>query len=305
MIGVLLMAYGSPNSLDEVRPYLEDIRSGRPVSDAAVAELTERYRHVGCPSPLLEVTRAQGELLQAALGDDVKVFVGMKHWSPWIRDAVAAIVAEGIDHVVGIAAAPHNSGISIGGYEQRILRAREELGATFSFEMVRSWHAQPAFIELVARNLRVTLDELSEGPEPLVLFTAHSLPARILEAGDPYRDELLTSATTIAQAARVRRWEFAFQSESQTGEPWLGPDINERLEGCAREGIDRIVVAPIGFVCDHLEIRYDLDLESKAVAERLGIELRRIPSPNAAPELADAMAGAVRATLGAAESRRA
>lgn len=294
MIGVLLMAYGSPDSLEDVRAYLEDIRGGRSVSDDAVAELAERYRRAGCPSPLLETTRGQAAKLQEVLGDGYTVRIGMKHWQPRIQEAVTDLVREGADPIVAIAAAPHESRISIGGYAQRVERACIDLGGGPTLRMVRSWYDQPAFVDLWARNLHAAI---ASTPELPVLFTAHSLPARILAESDPYRDQLLDSARRIAQAAGVRRWELAFQSESATGEPWLGPDVNERLEQLAADGVAGVAIAPIGFVCDHLEILFDLDIECAELAAKLRLELRRVQLPNTDRQLAEAMAGAIRAAL--------
>jgi ferrochelatase len=286
---VLLMAYGSPRSLDEVEPYLRDIRGGRAVSAESVAELTERYRRAGVPSPLLEVSRRQAEALQASMPER-RVYVGMKHWHPYIREAVGQIVADGASRVTGVALAPHYSRISIGGYADRVRAAAEELGGTFTFTMVESWYRQEPFVRLVARNLGAALDGWGEAR---VFFSAHSLPARILHEGDPYRDQLLDSAAMIAERAGIDDWEFAFQSASATGEPWLGPDIVERLTSFAAEGGKRAVVAPIGFVTDHLEILFDIDVECAELAQRLGFELRRIASPNDDPLLAEALRDAV------------
>ncbi|GAC1419766.1 MAG: ferrochelatase [Actinomycetota bacterium] len=299
---VMLMAYGSPRSLDEVGPYLQDIRGGRPVRDEAVAELTDRYRRAGCPSPLLEITKRQAAALAAVLGDEYRVFAGMKHWHPYIKEAAGQIVAEGIDTVIGLALAPHYSKISIGGYEQRL---RDAIGAARGHSMgagagsaahvrmIDHWYEQPAFIQLVAKNIRATgWDFRDEATR--VFFTAHSLPERILNEGDPYKDQLLASAKLIADAAGIAHWEFAFQSASATGEPWLGPDILQALEHCASRGGRRALVAPIGFVTDHLEILFDVDIECMEKAAELGIEVRRVPSPNDDPLLIEALAAAIR-----------
>lgn len=297
MTAILLMAYGSPRSLDEVGDYLRDIRNGREVTSEAVAELTERYRHAGCPSPLLEITQRQAAGLSAVLGDSHSVYVGMKHWHPYIRDAVAQIAAAGHERVIGIALAPHFSQISIGGYAQRVRSAQEELSAAFTFTMVEHWFEQPALIELVARNVRQAavgwrLDDVGTR----IFFTAHSLPERILSEGDPYPDQLISSAKLIADAAGAPRWEFAFQSASATGEPWLGPDILQALDRFAATGGRRAIIAPVGFLTDHLEILYDVDVECATAADRLGIEFRRVDSPNGDPMLTEALAALVRET---------
>ena len=300
--GVLLMTYGSPRTLDEVEGYYTDIRGGRKPSQEAIEELSSRYERIG-GSPLPEITVRQAEALEAELKDDpsgpVPVFVGMKHWHPFIAEAVDEIVAAGVDTLVGIALAPHYSRMSIGGYEDRVQAAREAKDAGFDLRMVRSWYQEPGFVELVAARLRQTLGDWDAASDPAtrVLFSAHSLPERILASGDPYRDQLLDSAEIIAKAAGVSNWEFAFQSASHTGEPWLGPDILERLEVFAGEGGRRAVVAPIGFTADHLEILFDVDIECVELAQRLGLELRRLPSPNDDPGFIGVLADIARTAL--------
>lgn len=298
-IGVLLMAYGGPRSLEEVVPYYTDIRGGRPPTTQALAHLIERYRVIGGSSPLPEITRAQAEALRAMLNDAepgrFKTYVGMKHWHPFIAQAVEQIVRDGTKTVVGLVMAPHYSRMSIGGYEDRLMKASEAAGGGFETLMIHSWYQEPSFVAFAARNLRESLREW-EGAR--VFFTAHSLPARILDDGDPYRDQLLDSSHLVAEAADVPDWEFAFQSASETGEPWLGPNLLERLEAFAEEGGRRAVVAPIGFVADHLEVLYDIDVGCSERARNLGLELRRVPSPNDHPDFIAALADIVRrATL--------
>jgi protoporphyrin/coproporphyrin ferrochelatase len=304
--GILLMTYGSPRTLDEVEGYFTDIRGGRQPSPEAVEELSSRYARIG-GSPLPEITVRQAQALESRLAGDaqggwgpVPVFVGMKHWHPFIAEAVDEIVSAGVDTLVGIALAPHYSRMSIGGYEDRVQAAREARGADFDLRMVRSWYREPAFVDFVAGRLLGTLEGWdASDPSTRVVFTAHSLPERILVWGDPYRDELLDSARMIAEAAGIGRWELAFQSASQTGEPWLGPDVLERLTALAGEGGRRAVVAPIGFTADHLEILFDVDVECMELAERLGLELRRLPSPNDDPGFIEVLAGIARGALSA------
>jgi protoporphyrin/coproporphyrin ferrochelatase len=295
--GVLLMAYGSPDTLDDVAPYLRDIRAGRAVSDAAVEELTGRYAQIGVPSPLLATTRAQARALSGALGEGFTVAVGMKHWQPWIVDGVRELSAASVDRIVGIAAAPHYATISIDGYAARVEAAIESTCAGIPFRMVRQWYDQPAFISLVARNIAAALEGWpTRGTK--IFFSAHSLPARIIEQGDPYRDQLVASSeAVIARAGRDLEWESTFQSASATGEPWLGPDLLERIDAHADAGGERALVVPIGFVADHLEILFDIDVQAAERAAARGVELRRVRSPNADPALAEAMAAAIRGVL--------
>jgi ferrochelatase len=289
--GVVLTAYGSPDSFADVEPYLRDIRGGRAVSDAALASLVARYERIGLPSPLRDITARQARLLEEELGMPVEI--GMKHWTPRIADAVRALAARGVERIVGIAAAPHYSRISIGGYESRLRDAADGIEVS----MVPSWHLEPAFVELVASNVVEALRGWAPDGKTEVVFTAHSLPERILAEGDPYRDQLLASSEAVARAAGAPRRRFAFQSASATGEPWLGPDLLDALGEVARAGARRALVVPIGFVSDHLEILYDVDVEARERAASLGLELRRVRSPNDDPRLARAMAAAVRAQL--------
>ena len=278
------MAYGSPETADEIRPYLEDIREGRAVSEAAVEELTERYRRIGGRSPLDEITERQRTGLERELG--IPVFTGMKHWRPRIAEAVERALAVGAERIVGLVLAPHYSRLSIAGYRERLadaLRGRAEL--TF----VESWHDHEPFLDVLADRVR--------GTDAHVVFTAHSLPERILAMGDPYRDQLLESSRLIAERAGLDRWSFAFQSESPTGEPWLGPDILDHLGDLHAGGVRKVLVAPVGFVSDHLEILWDIDVEARERAAELGLELDRIESLNDDPAFVAALASVVEQAL--------
>jgi protoporphyrin/coproporphyrin ferrochelatase len=264
---VVLMAYGSPGQIEDIRPYLEDIREGRPVSDEAVEELTERYRRIGGRSPLDEITERQRAALERELG--VPVHVGMKHWRPRIAEAVEAALAGGAERVVGVVLAPHYSALSIAGYRERLEAA---LDGRAELRFVESWHDHEPFLQVLAGRVR--------GSDAHVVFTAHSLPERILALGDPYRDQLLETSRLVAERAGIERWSFAFQSASQTGEPWLGPDILEELDALHEQGVRDVLVCPVGFVSDHLEILWDLDVEARQRAAELGLRLDRIESLN-------------------------
>ena len=281
---VILMAYGSPATADDVPAYLADIREGRPVSQEAVDELTERYRRIGGSSPLDVITEAQRAGLERELG--VPVFVGMKHWRPRIGEAVEAALAGGAETLVGLVLAPHYSRLSIAGYRERLesaLQGRAEL------LFVESWHDHEPFLEVLASRVL--------GFDGHVVFTAHSLPERILRDGDPYRDQLLETSRLVAERAGLADWSFAFQSASPTGEPWLGPDILEELDVLAKNGVRRVLVCPVGFVSDHLEILWDLDIEATERAAGLGLELERIESLNDDPAFIRALATLVRERL--------
>ncbi|HVE92554.1 MAG TPA: ferrochelatase [Actinomycetota bacterium] len=287
-VGVMLMAYGSPRTLDEVRPYLQDIRGGRPPSDEGVQELTERYRRIGGSSPLVDITQRTARALEARLGPDrYRVRAGMKHWHPYIAESAADL--EDCDRVIGLGLAPHFSHMSIGGYESRL---RDALQGGPDVSVVRSWWREPAFVEFTSAALRDALADW-EPSGTRVFFTAHSLPERILEQGDPYRDQLSESSRLVAEAAGVDGWEFAFQSASHTGVPWLGPDILDRLDAFAAEGGRRAVVVPIGFVSEHLEILFDVDVECVEKAQAIGLELRRTALPNDDPRFVEVLASVV------------
>jgi ferrochelatase len=285
---VILMAYGSPATADDIRPYFEDIRGGKPVSDEAVAELTERYRRIGGRSPLDDVTEAQRAALERELG--LPVFVGMKHWRPRIAEAVDRALETGATRLIGLVLAPHYSRLSVGEYRERLDAALE--GRDAELILVESWHDDDAFVQVVADRVR--------GTDAWVVFTAHSLPERILAAGDPYREQLLETSRLVAERAGLGdRWSFAFQSASSTGVPWLGPDILDELERLHDEGVRKVLVAPVGFVSDHLEILWDLDVEAVDKAAELGLELARIESMNDDPAFIRALAGVVERTRAA------
>ena len=281
---VILMAYGSPSTAEDVPAYLADVREGRPVSQEAVEELVDRYRRIGGRSPLDEITEAQRAALERELR--LPVYVGMKHWRPRIAEAVEAALGAGAETLVGLVLAPHYSRLSIAGYRERLesaLEGRAEL------VFVESWHDHEPFLDVLASRVR--------GFDGHVVFTAHSLPERILGDGDPYREQMLETSRLVAERAGLMDWSFAFQSASATGEPWLGPDILEELDTLAANGVRRVLVCPVGFVSDHLEILWDLDVEARDKAAELGLELDRIESLNDDPEFVRALAGIVEKAL--------
>jgi ferrochelatase len=285
-VAVVLMAYGSPDRIDDVPAYYSDIRGGRPVRPELLADLTERYRRLGIEdsNPLNEITEQVRASLQAEL--ELPVFTGMKHWQPRIAEAAEAAIDAGAKMVVGLVLAPHYSRLSIGGYREQLEQAVADR-AEIAF--VESWHTEPGLVALLAERVR--------GTTAHVVFTAHSLPARILEEGDPYADQLLETSELVARAAGLGDWSFSFQSESQTGEPWLQPDILDHLDELRDLGVDDVLVCPIGFVADHLEIRWDIDTEAQEKASQLGIRLARIEMPNADPRFVATLATIVRRAL--------
>jgi protoporphyrin/coproporphyrin ferrochelatase len=283
---VVLMAYGSPERLSDVPAYYADIRGGRPIAPENLADLVERYRRLGIEdsSPLNAITEQTRAALEDELG--LPVFTGMKHWTPRIADAVESALASGAGEIAGLVLAPHYSALSVAGYREQLERA---LDGRAELRFVESWHDEPGFVELLADRVR--------GAEAHVVFTAHSLPARILDQGDPYKEQLLETSGLVAEAAGLSDWSFSFQSESPTGEPWLGPDILDHVESLRRQGVERVLVCPVGFVSDHLEIRWDLDVEAQEKAAELGLQLERIEMPNADPAFVRTLAGIVRRAL--------
>jgi protoporphyrin/coproporphyrin ferrochelatase len=288
---VVLMAYGSPERLEDVPAYYADIRGGRPIRPELMEDLVARYRALGIDdgSPLNAITEETRAALEREL--ELPVFTGMRHWQPRIAEAAERALAAGASTVVGLVLAPHYSSLSIAKYQEQLEAALAERA---ELRFVRSWGEEEGFIALLSQ--RVTM--LTQGHEDRhVVFTAHSLPTRILAAGDPYEEELLRTSELVAAGAGIENWSFSFQSESATGEPWLGPDILDHLTDLHGRGVRDVVLCPVGFVADHLEIRWDLDTEAVERARELGMTLERIEMPNADPAFVRALAAIVRRTL--------
>jgi protoporphyrin/coproporphyrin ferrochelatase len=283
---IVLMAYGSPERLADVPAYYSDIRGGRPIAPEHLDDLVERYRRLGIEdsSPLNAITEQTRAALEREL--ELPVFTGMKHWTPRIADAAAAALAAGAETIVGLVLAPHYSALSIQGYREQLEQA---LDGHAELRFVNSWHDEPGFIDHLAAKIR--------GAEAHVVFTAHSLPARTLELSDPYQEQLLETSRLVAEVAGTGNWSFSFQSESPTGEPWLGPDILDHLRALHERGVESVLLCPVGFVSDHLEIRWDLDVEAIELAHELGLRLERIEMPNDDPAFVRMLAGIVRRHL--------
>ncbi|MGH2398202.1 MAG: ferrochelatase [bacterium] len=298
-IGLLLMAYGSPQTLDDVEAYYTHIRGGRPASREAVESLRDRYRRIGGRSPLPEITQRQTEGTARALrrkGISVRAYVGMKHAPPFIDRTVAQMSVDGIRLAVGIALAPHYSRMSIGGYVSAAGTAAAEHGLLM--RCVESYHDHPGLITALAHRIEVARGLLGGDREVPVIFTAHSLPRRILEWGDPYPDQLRRTCELVAAAAAVSTWQFAFQSASHTGEPWLGPDVGDVLRDLRERGARAVIVSPVGFVADHLEVLYDLDVQARETAETLEMRMVRAASLNDSPDFLEVLADVASAAIG-------
>jgi len=284
-IGVLLMAYGTPRSQEEILPYYTDIRRGRAPTPELLAELTARYDAIGGISPLAQRTESQRDELQRQLDaidpDRYSVRLGLKHAHPMIEEAVEDFARDGFTNLVALVLAPHYSSYSIGQYVGRAREAATPHGITVSG--IDSWATEPAFVDFLARDMKARLDSMTA--DTRVLFTAHSLPQRIIDGGDPYPNELRATAEAVAARISLRegdQWSIAWQSAGRTPEPWIGPDILEAIDllAAAESGLEGVLVCACGFVADHLEVLYDLDIEAKKHAESKGLAFDRIACVN-------------------------
>lgn len=303
MIGVLVMAYGGPNNIDEVEPYLLDVRGYRPTASEIIHEVRERYREIGGRSPILEQTQAQASALEKALnidGQSFKVFVGMRHWHPYIKDTLAEMQAQGIQQVVGLVMAPHYSRMSIEVYFKKIEEAVQATGQSPLIQITRidEWHLLSGYLEALTCRVREALERFPKEiqAEVPVIFTAHSLPQKILEWNDPYPDQLHATVEALMQELNPQPHDFAFQSAAISPDPWLGPDAGEIIKRFASQGKKNLLLCPIGFVCEHVEILYDIDIVYQKLARSLGVHLERIDMLNDAPEMINGLAGLVRQT---------
>ncbi len=298
-IGVLVMAYGTPSSPAQVEAFYTDVRRGRPPSDEQLAELVGRYEAIGGVSPLSRRTAEQvagiQEQLEGRFSGRFRCTLGNKHSDPRIEDAVEQLAGEGARGIVGLVLAPHYSSGSVGEYIARAGGRAKDLGLPTAF--IEQWHDDPVLIELLAERVSAAVESLGpvgrsarDNGELLLLVTAHSLPVRIARDGDPYEDQLRRTAELVASASGQERWDVGWQSAGRTPEPWLGPDILERLRGLPAEHVRAVVVCPAGFTSDHLEILYDLDIEARRVAGEAGVAFARTASLNAEPRLCAALA---------------
>lgn len=285
MISVVLMAYGTPRSREEILPYYTDIRRGRPPTEELLAELTARYEAIGGLSPLAALTETQRDAVQRNLDalqpGRFRVTLGLKHAHPMIEESVTDIVGAGTEKIVGLVLAPHYSSYSIGQYVGRARAAAEPSGV--EVVGIDSWATEPAFIEFLAADMKERLAKMPAKTK--VLFTAHSLPQRIIDGGDPYPNELRATAVAVADALGLReneQWAIAWQSAGRTPEPWIGPDVLEAIDALAadEDGPDGVLVCACGFVADHLEVLYDLDIEAKQHAESKGLVFDRTACVN-------------------------
>lgn len=297
-IGVLMMAYGGPDSLDEVPGYLADVRSGRPTPRAVVEEITEHYRLIGGRSPLRARSESQRAALAARLDPSLfRCYLGMRHWSPWIEEVVPAMAEEGITHAVAVVLAPHYSRMNTERYFQKVDAGSALSGTAIEFARVRSYHDAPPLIEALSRRVREGIDRwpTEEREKVHVVFCAHSLPARVMADGDPYDGQLRETARLVAARSGLpdTRWSWSYMSAGRSPEPWLGPDLRDHLSEIAARGVHDVVCVPVGFVADHVEVLHDIDIEAQAKARELGVRLEHPVSLNDDPLFIEALAVAV------------
>ncbi len=293
----MIMAYGGPDSLDDVRDYLLDVRHHRPTSDEIVAEITERYRLIGGRSPILELTNAEAAGIESALnanapdGQSWKVWVGMRHWRPFIKDTLAEMESAGVTDVVGLVMAPHYSQMSIGAYFKRAAEA----GSPIRIHQITSWNTLPGYLDALEDRITTALQKFPEDirDQVPVIFTAHSLPERIRSWDDPYERELQETVSKLRERFPNQPWEWAYQSAAMTADPWLGPDASEVIARLHDEGVNDVLICPIGFICEHVEILYDIDVEFQQQAKELGMHLERVEMLNDHPLMLEGLAGMV------------
>ncbi|MGO4887453.1 ferrochelatase [Anaerobacillus sp. MEB173] len=308
-IGLLVMAYGTPRSVEQIEPYYTHIRRGRKPSPEMLAELTERYEAIGGISPLAKITDEQAANLEKRLNefvDDVqfKAYIGLKHIDPFIEDAVIQMKEDGIEEAITLVLAPHYSTMSVKSYNDRAKEAGANLGGP-KLTCIDSWYNEPKYIQYWVKKINEIMSQIaeSERDKTVVIFSAHSLPERILKMNDPYPEQLKETARLIAEKAGVKHYTIGWQSEGKSPEPWLGPDVQDLTrELHEKDGYTTMIYCPVGFVAEHLEVLYDNDIECKAVTDELGLNYYRPEMPNAKPEFIESLATVVMNTYNKKES---
>ena len=287
-IGVLIMAYGGPNSLEEIPGYLADIRNGRVTTPAILEEITHNYTLIGGKSPLLEISTRQVEAVRAKLDPDkFKVYMGMRHWSPWIEDVVGQMIDDGITRAIALVLAPHYSKLSVAKYHAKVADGLDMYRGQIDFEFIDSYHDAPLLIEALANRVHegLSLWPAAERDDVHVIFSAHSLPVRIIKMGDPYDEQLRDTARLVAAKAGLpdARWSWSYQSAGGSPEPWLGPQLEAYIPELAAQGVKNMISIPVGFVSDHVEILFDIDIQAQEAARACGVRLERPSALNDDP----------------------
>ncbi|MGZ9190392.1 MAG: ferrochelatase [Nitrospira sp.] len=300
-VAVLLMAMGGPDRLENVEAYLMDVRGGRATSPELVEEIRNRYRVTGGKSPVLEITREVARALEQRLNRPAKeryrCYVGLRHWHPFIKETYAELLEDFPERVIGLCMAPQYSSLSIGAYMKKVEEARTDLSSETPISFVTSWHRHPLLIASIADNVHQTLQKFPSEVRSRVpiLFTAHSLPERVVAMKDPYPEEVKGTVQAVCEQLGSQPTRFAYQSQGRSGEKWLGPSVEETLAELAQAGHRHVLVAPIGFICDHVETLYDIDIELTQLARTKGMQLERIPMLNASAPLIDIVTSVVEA----------
>lgn len=298
-IGVLIMAYGGPNNLDEIPGYLADIRHGRVTTPRVLEEITNNYRQIGGKSPLLDITTRQVDAVQQELGESFRCYLGMRHWAPWIEDTVRDMIDDGITRAVSLVLAPHFSQMSVARYQAKIADGLDMYHGDIDFQHITSYHDAPKYLQALVQRVQQGLEKwpAEERDDVHVIFSAHSLPQRIMKQGDPYDAQLRETARLVAAAAGLppENWSWSYQSAGRTPEPWLGPQLEEHIPDLAAQDIKNVISIPVGFVSDHVEILYDIDIQAQEVAREHGIRLERPPALNTDPLFIEQLADLIRA----------
>lgn len=295
---LMIMAYGGPDKMEDVRPYLLDVRHHRPTSEEIFREVEERYEIIGGRSPILELTRAQADGIQHALNDQAaagetwKVWIGMRHWHPYIAQTLGEMKAASVERAVTMVMAPQYSAMSIGAYNKAVEAARDGIEVT----AINRWNLLPGYLDALEERVNDALQKFPEevrGSVPII-YTAHSLPEKIRENNDPYESDLGATFEAMKKRLPGHPGYWAYQSEAMTKDPWLGPDGSVVIDQLAKEGQKHVLICPVGFVCEHVEILFDIDVEFKEQAEGLGMQLERIVMVNDHPKMMAALAKLVR-----------
>ncbi len=292
---VLLMAMGGPDCLENVEPFLLDVRGGRPTPPALVEEIRERYRATGGKSPAVGITQNLAKKLEQRLNASshgrYRVYVGLRHWHPFIKETYAELLAEQPEHIIGVCMAPQQSSLSTGAYRKKVEDARSAFQSTVPVTYVGGWNRHPKLIAAIVNSIRQALLTFSAEVRPAVpiLFTAHSLPERVVAMKDPYPEEVRETVEAVTACLGTQPTVFAYQSQGRSNEPWLGPTVEATLDTLHQAGHRHVLVAPIGFICDHVETLYDIDIELKQLASGKGMQLERIAMLNDQPALVDTL----------------
>ncbi len=301
--GVLLLAHGAPDQLSDIPQFLLNVRGGRPLPEPAVKEITRRYGLIGGGSPLLRFTNQQAEGLAKLISHPV--YVGMRNWKPYIVEAVQRLADDGVQRIVAVCLAPQNSRTSIGLYRQALGEAVEKVHPGLIVDFVESWHDHPGLIEAFCERAKAAIAaaKTETGGAVPIVFTAHSVPERTIADGDPYERQVRETAALVAAGIGLRNYQVAFQSQGMTGEKWIGPTVESQIDQLAQAGVKHVLLIPVGFVCDHVEILYDIDILFRDYGRERGVAVRRSESLNASHRFAAALAGLVAARVGSASEK--